>query len=151
WIAYRTADALLKIQVGGSSPPEKIADGGGVPTAWSPDGKWITGRVGDGIGIISPDGRQKRILFPRLFASSAVGWSRDSATVYLLEGGPLQPSRLSAADVERGIERLIREYPVDGSSYSETSASSARLYPSGDGRYLLSGRWSFRGSIWMIE
>jgi hypothetical protein len=153
WIAYRTLDSLMKVQVGGSALPVKIAATTLVPTAWSPDGKWITAGVDGGIGVVSPDGAEKRVLFRRPFPlfSASLGWSRDGATLFLLEGGLGDPVRLSAADVATGRERLIHAYPPDSRAYGEISQASARLYPSRDGKYLLGPRWSVRASIWLLE
>jgi hypothetical protein len=62
-----------------------------------------------------------------------------------------QPLRLFAIDVATGVERLIHEYPPDGRRYTELFLNTARLYPSRDGKSLLSSRWSVRSSIWMLE
>ncbi len=145
WIAYRVRSNLMKVQVGGSVPSVKIVD---VPAAWSPDGRWITAGIEGGVG----DGAQKRVLFKRPFQPlSAVGWSRDGATLFLMEGGQEVPVRLSAADVANGQERLIHEYSADGNTYAESYISSARLSSSRDGKYLLGPRWSVRSSIWLLE
>lgn len=152
WIAYRVGDALMKIQVGAAAPPVKIAGATSVPAAWSPDGNWITATVDGGTGVVSPDGARKRVLFKRPFQRfSCLGWSRDGATLFLMDGGMEDPVRLSASDVANGSERLIHAYPSDGNSYSELYVSSSRLYPSRDGKYLLGPRFSVRSSIWLLE
>ena len=71
---------------------------------------------------------------------SSLGWSRDGATLFLLEGGTGEPIRLSTADVAKGGERVIHDYPSDGSTYAELYVFSARLYSSQDGKYLLGFR-----------
>jgi dipeptidyl aminopeptidase/acylaminoacyl peptidase len=152
WIAYRAGESLMKVQVGGSAPATKLADTTAIPIAWSPDGKWITVGLDGGIGVIAPDGSQKRLLCKRPFQPfSALGWAREGATLYLMDGGMDEPLRLSAADVATGVERLIHEYPDDGNRYAELYVSTARLYPSRDGNVLLGSRWSVRSSIWMLE
>jgi serine/threonine protein kinase len=152
WIAYRAGEVLMKVEVGSSTPSVRIAETPMVPTAWSPDGQWITAGVEGGIGVISPDGARKRVLFKRPFLRwSSLGWSRDGTTLFLLEGGQEYPVRLSAADVRKGTERLIHEYPPDGNSYAELYVSNGRLYPSRDGKYLLGSRFSVRSSIWLLE
>jgi hypothetical protein len=152
WIAYRVGTLLKKVRVGNPAAPVVIAETGAVPVVWSPDGKWITLGVNDGIGIVSPDGTQKRTLIKRPFGaySSSIGWSRDGAVLYLLNkvGDHYQ---LSAIDVERGSERVIRDYPPSSFDYAELFLAAGRLYPSGDGRSLLATRTSFGSSVWMIE
>jgi eukaryotic-like serine/threonine-protein kinase len=152
WIAYRANGGLYKVRVGSPEPAVRLADSVRVPAAWSPGGKWITAEVEGGIGIVSADGAQKRVCFRRPFSgwSTSVGWSRDGATLFLLdrEGDHV---RLLAFDVERGAERVIRDYPADGRNYSELGQYSGRLSPSRDGKYLLGSRWEPRSSVWLLE
>ena len=152
WIAYQAGTQLKKVRVGNPAAPVVIAETGAVPAVWSPDGKWITLGVNDGIGIVSPDGTQKRTLIKRPFGAftSSIGWSRDGAILYLLNrvGDHYQ---LSAIDVERGSERVIRDYPPSGFDYAELFLAAGRLYASGDGKALLAARTSFGSSVWLME
>jgi eukaryotic-like serine/threonine-protein kinase len=152
WIAYRVGTLLKKVRVGNPAAPVVIAETGQVPAVWSPDGKWITLGLNDGIGVVSPDGAQKRTLIKRPFGNftSSLGWSREGAILYLLNrvGDHYQ---LSAIDVERGSERVIRDYPPSSFEYAELVQASSRLYPSGDGRSLLATRSSVGSSVWLME
>jgi serine/threonine protein kinase/dipeptidyl aminopeptidase/acylaminoacyl peptidase len=152
WIAYREGTTLKKVRVGSSAAPVPIAQTDTVPVIWSPDGKWITLGFDGGIGIISPDGSRKRLLIHRPFAGffASLGWSRDSAVLYLLDrvGGHY---RLSAFDIAGGSERVIRDYPPSDFNYSELTLACARLYPSADGKSLLAPRYSFGSSVWLLE
>ena len=153
WIAYNTTDALMKIQVGSSAPPVKVfAKTTPVPAAWSPDGKWITAGVDGQVGVVSADGKEQRVVFKHQYGSSALGWSRDGSTLYLLDGGLGDPVHLYAADVTKeGAERVIASYPPVSGFYSEIFQGSARLYPSRDGKYLLAPRFDVRSSVWLLE
>ena len=153
WIAYNTTDALMKIQVGSSAPPVKVfAKTTPVPAAWSPDGKWITAGVDGQVGVVSADGKEQRVVFKHQYGSSALGWSRDGSTLYLLDGGLGDPVHLYAADVTKGgAERVIASYPPLSGFYSEIFQGSARLYPSRDGKYLLAPRFDVRSSVWLLE
>src|SRR5215467_8051164 len=98
----------------------------------------------EGIGLISPDGSQRRVVARRPFGAigSALGWSADSMKLYLLEGSASDysdyvPYRLSAIDVQSGAERVIGEYPAARVSYSELNNFCARLSLSRDGKRLL--------------
>jgi len=161
WIAYYVSAsgnaplrALMKVQVGSSAPPTKVySQNPVVPTAWSPDGKWITTEVDGKIGVVSPDGSLKRVVFKDVSGDqieSALGWSRDGSTLFLLDGGFGIPLRLHAANVAKGTERLIATYPYSG-SYSELFAHSTRLSPSRDGKFLLAPRFNVRSSVWLLE
>jgi len=119
---------------------------------WSPDGKWITFAMDGGIGTISPDGARKQLLFRRPFGgfTASIGWSRDSALLYLMEKVG-DHYRLSAAAPVRGTERVIRDYRPDNFNYSELVQGTGRLYPSGDGKSLLVERYSYGSSVWLLE
>jgi eukaryotic-like serine/threonine-protein kinase len=152
WIAYRSNADVFKVQVGGGTPV-KVADSPPMPAAWSPDGKWITAGVDGGIGIVSPDGKEKRVAFRRPFQplDASIGWSRDGATLFLIESPDFHHPRLSAFDLATGKERVVRDYPADASHFAEVFQLSGRLYPSRDGKYLLGSRFSIRSSIWKLE
>jgi Tol biopolymer transport system component len=150
WIAYQANGSLMKIQVGGAAPV-KLAEIEPMPVCWSPDGKWITAGVDGGIGVISPDGNEKRVLIRRPFEGlgGALGWSRDGGTLYLLESN--DHPRLTAYDMAAGKERVIHDYPGDQRRYAELFQYSARLYPSRDGKYLLGPRFVLGSSLWLLE
>jgi eukaryotic-like serine/threonine-protein kinase len=152
WIAYRVGTLLEKVRVGNPAAPVVISETGAVPSVWSPDGKWITLGVNDGIGIVSPDGAQKRTLIKRPYGAltSSIGWSRDGAVLYLLNRVG-DHYRLSAVDVARGSERVIQDYPPSGFDFAENFLAAGRLYPSGDGKSLLTTRNSIGSSVWVME
>jgi Tol biopolymer transport system component len=152
WLAYRVGTALKKVRVGSSEAPSVIAKTGEVPCAWSPDGQWITFAMDGGIGVVSPDGARKQLLFRRPFGgySASLGWSRDSARLYLIDNAG-DHYRLSAVEVARGTERVIREYPADNFNYAELVQAAGRLYPSGDGKSVLAPRYSVGSSVWLLE
>jgi Tol biopolymer transport system component len=131
WIAYLTRTGLWKVEAGGSAAPVRIFEPmGNVPAAWSPDGKWITAVVEGKIGVVSPDGTQKRVCFnrPNQDFTASLGWSRDGSTLFLMEKIP-DHSRLSAFDLARSTERVVRDYPPDTKNYADPVTPGSRLYP----------------------
>jgi eukaryotic-like serine/threonine-protein kinase len=153
WIAYNINGALWKVDAGGASPPVRITDGTTiVAAAWSPDGAWITAAVDGKIGVVSPDGAQKRVCFDQPYKefTSSLGWSRDGATLYLMQWQG-DHSRLSAYDVARKAVRVVRDYPADRGIYAEDASAASRLYPSRDGKRLLGSRWASRASVWVLD
>jgi serine/threonine protein kinase len=152
WIAYRMGTLLKKVRVGNPAAPVVISEAGAVPSVWSPDGKWITLGVNDGIGIVSPDGAQKRTLIQRPYGSitSSIGWSRDGAVMYFLNRVG-DHYRLSAVDVASGSERVIQDYPPSALDFAENFLATGRLSLSGDGKSLLTTRNSIGSSVWMME
>ncbi len=152
WIAYRVGTLSKKVRVGNPAAPVVISETGAVPAVWSPDGKWITLGVNDGIGIVSPDGAQKRILIQRPYGSltSSIGWSRDGAVLYFLNRVG-DHYRLSAVDIASGSERVIQDYPPSALDFAENFVATGRLSLSGDGKSLLTTRNSIGSSVWMME
>jgi serine/threonine protein kinase len=152
WIAYREGTALKKVRVGSSAAPVSIGKTEPVPIVWSPDGKWITLGFDGGIGIVSPDGSQRRLLIHRPFAgyTASLGWSRDGALLYLFDQVG-DNYRLTAVDVARGTEHVIHEYPPTDYRYGELYLASGRMYPSGDGKSLLASRGLVGSSVWLME
>ncbi len=71
----------------------------GKSPTWSPDGEWIAFHNGDTYYAIRPDGQERKPLFRRKNARSALWWSPDSRLVaYLAVANPLAGSL--ALDVE---------------------------------------------------
>jgi Tol biopolymer transport system component len=88
WLAFAYAKGgrgfLAKVEVGTPRTPIMIEEAAaGFAPSWSPDGHWITIQLPEGFGVVSPDGRNKRVLSQKLRGNSDVvhGWSRDSSTV----------------------------------------------------------------------
>ena len=86
--------------------------------AWSPDGRWIavgqarTRSSGSRLLLISPDGRQAKVLnapgdpYPWYYA---IIWSKDSRTIYVANSNEEGPT-LYAIDVRTGATRTIAKY-----------------------------------------
>ena len=94
---------LFLVSASGGTPKQLTTQGGLWPY-WSPDGKFIAYVGGAALRIITPQGRNERVIVPRLLfgAVSAIGgWSADSRTIYF---------RVRANDGNLNIARVL----VDG-------------------------------------
>ena len=151
-IAFRSGSEVVVAQVGTDAKPVSIARTERVPTVWSPDGKWITAGLDGGVGIVSPDGAQRKLLTHRPFDlySSSLGWSRDSVLLYLMEEIDGH-ARLSAIEIATGRERIIHDYPPNEDRFAELNTGTGRLYPSADGKSLIAPRYRLGSAIWMME
>jgi len=141
---------LSKQKVGSSMPPVRVSQAAGqFRPAWSPDGKWITIQLPEGFGIISPDGKEKKILFhgnPGL--GSACGWSHEPSILYLAYLKD-QNLILSAFDVRTGAERKVSN--LGAARFSYFSTYSLLLSEAPDGKSLAGSFLRPDADIWMIE
>jgi eukaryotic-like serine/threonine-protein kinase len=78
----------------------------GLRPQWSPDGRWIVCDTDDGAMIVSPDGKQKRLISEESWLAST--WAADSKHVYVLrEADKLRHYALTSVDIETAQERII--------------------------------------------
>jgi Tol biopolymer transport system component len=76
---------LVKVRVGSSDAPVILTETEFHHVAqWSPIGEWITYAQRDGFGIISPDGKESRVLFKGRPPIMPAFWSKDGNTLYAL-------------------------------------------------------------------
>jgi roadblock/LC7 domain-containing protein len=88
WVAYHGVHdgrfAVMKARIGGTSTPEFLA---GVatfaPVRWSPRGDWIVFGDGEVLRVVSPYGKQNRVISRRIWET--YGWSADGGSVYSIQ------------------------------------------------------------------
>jgi Tol biopolymer transport system component len=104
WIAYQHNDtvrrALVKVAVGGSTGPQELAELAPVwqHPQWSPKGDWISCLTAEGLTLVSPDGKQRRVLLAGT-GLNPHGWSRDAATIYGLQEDSRRHTIVARIDV----------------------------------------------------
>jgi Tol biopolymer transport system component len=84
WIAYYgTRDgksSLFKARVGSDQAPEVLTEASQFPVRWSPRGDWIAFRSGRELRVVSPDGKQTRVLSNQIWET--YGWSKGGLALY---------------------------------------------------------------------
>lgn len=154
WVAFTSLGqppAYMRVRVGQSSPPEmihpvdiRISD---AVALWSPRGQSIALAAAEGVLLVSPDGKQKRVLRKTRFAAAA--WSRDGSVLYGVDESPAG-SRVIALNVDTGAEREIgvlqAENPLRAIWYP-----GRRLSLSYDGRSLVSTVVDLSGDVWWLD
>ena len=153
WIAFiyqGPPSGLMRIRVGSGDPPEMIwpID---VPMAafsgdWSPRGDWIAVAAKEGVMLVSPDGKTKRLLRKPFF--SGMAWSPDGATLYGLQEG--RDEHIVAVEVATGHERVVARIP-SGMLLRELWFPAQRMRLSRDGKTLAATWIKQSGDIWMLE
>jgi Tol biopolymer transport system component len=112
WIAYSGLHggktAVMKIRVGANTPGEFVADMATLQLVrWSPRGDWIVFRDGDLLRIVSPDGKQNRVINQRPWET--YGWSKDGSALYGIASGEDHRLVLGKIDVASGKESQIAD------------------------------------------
>jgi Tol biopolymer transport system component len=155
WLACtRTEEGkrfVQKFQIGSASPPIRIGQTGNMRPAWSPDGKWITVLLPEGLGLVSPDGKETKLLTHRIPTNTAaIGWARDGKTLFMADRID-EHMVLIALDVASSRERRIADYGVTSFNFGNNFIRSSGLSVSRDGRSLLANTLAYHAEIWMIE
>jgi Tol biopolymer transport system component len=154
WIAFTSQgppSGVMKARVGGNEPGEMLwtldlSVLRCVPE-WSPKGDWIAVPSKDGTVLVSPDGKNNRVL--RSHAFSAMTWSRDGTILYgLEEGGPQQ--RIIAVNVASGQEREAARVPP-GVVLSAIWIPGAKMSLAPDGKSVTATTVHIGGDIWLME
>ena len=137
---------LARISLDGQAKPERVLEtASSMPPAWSPDGKWIAVSVMEGLALVSPDGKSKRVLLSRTMENYAAPvFSKDGGTLYLTEG-----TRLTAIDAASAKERTVAEYPELRLITQTMNANSPGL--SADGKSLITTSLKIESAIYLIE
>lgn len=148
WITFVSVsggkNSLWKARVGGSGGSQLLKDNllHDFPQ-WSPDGRWITYGMPNEFGIISPDGRTKRVLSKESWM--AYVWSRDAKAIYGLRPVNGQVG-LFLIDLRTGAERMLLRLGQEGHTIR---AGGFSLAP--DGKRFLASIVNVKANIWLLE
>jgi serine/threonine protein kinase len=136
---------LLKVPSGGGAPATVPGDGIRdfyLGVRWSPDGRWIAGVAPEGVQLVSPDGKQERMLTDR---ASAGDFSPDGQTYYALRRGEKHFWIVVPIDVATGREATPRTLPVAAGTYVGSMSLNR------DGKRMVVHVNELKYDLWMIE
>jgi Tol biopolymer transport system component len=98
---------LLTTRIGGDGP--RILVEGLAPESrpvWSPDGRWVLHDAPDGLSIVSPDGKDPRVISEDVWIAYA--WGADSSRVYgLKEADRPRHYMMVSLDIATGKEEVV--------------------------------------------
>ena len=133
----------MKIPLGGGKPVPIGETSRSGETDWSPSGEWIYQTWGDKLRLASDDGKTHKVLdSPR---TSAVGFSRDGATLYALRRNSEQKWELAELGVPDGREKKITPLDLPLS----VTIEGFSLHP--DGKSFAISVGTARYDIWLLE
>ncbi len=117
WISYFRRKAgqweIAKAPVGGGKPVTVMRVPFSYATAWSPSGEWIAFNNAEGLQLISPDGKSRKVLDRSETGACCLrfGFSKDGATVYLLLRGT-RSWEIVSIDVRTAAQKKVSELAV---------------------------------------
>jgi Tol biopolymer transport system component len=137
-------------QVGSSAPPQMLVADVSLMVApeWSPSGEWIACANREGVELISPEGKRRRLL-PRV-RGSALLWSRDGSAIYTIgprEGGG---SQLLFMDVGTGVVKVVSTFAPD-LVFSTGMNPGLRFSMAAAGKSFLASVRRLRTDLWILD
>jgi Tol biopolymer transport system component len=151
WIAYaewRDREWMLaKVRMGSGEEPVVLRRDGAPNAAprWSPRGDWITWETEQGFVLVSPDGKEQRVISHDQWLVHT--WSRDGSEVFgISETEDLRLS-LVAVDARTGKARGL----VDLGASPPVNNPVKGLNLSADGRSIATSIVRLRGDLWLVD
>jgi Tol biopolymer transport system component len=150
WVAYFRMRAkiweIAKAPVGGGMAVTLMPTGFSYATAWSPSGQWIGFDNGDGLQLVSPDGKSHKVLDKSENGAccNRFGFSKDGATVYLIRRGP-RNWEIVSFDVATAAQKRVFELAVPVSA----DLQGFSLNP--NGKSFATSLGTTRHDIWLVE
>jgi serine/threonine protein kinase/dipeptidyl aminopeptidase/acylaminoacyl peptidase len=153
WIKPDGSLPIATVSVGSDRTPHEIipATPGLNGPEWSPSGKWIAVSTFMSVTLVSPDGKDTRML-PTLNAP-ALAWSKDSKTIYGLAYNS-DPPALKALDVATGSVRTLAEYRVGFQPLALIEngyTGSIRISLAPDGKSVAVGTATSEADVWILD
>jgi roadblock/LC7 domain-containing protein len=158
WIAYYSArggkSAVLKARVGANAQPEMVAYAGLIkPVRWSPRGDWIAFDDIPGLRIVSPDGKQHRVINPRHWLT--YGWSNDGASLYGIASIENRHLILARMEVPSGRETRLADLGRITASTGLADLVGTFQYRgfslNPDGKSFLTSVYRANLNLWLLE
>jgi Tol biopolymer transport system component len=158
WIAYYSLyngkNAILKIRVGANRPPELVTETAVPnPVRWSPRGDWIAWNDDRKLTLVSPDGKQRRLLSEKEWFT--YGWSKDGNSIYGISMGGnrrLYVSRIEIASAREDVVTDLGPLPaaMDLARFADDFPYRGfSLHP--DGKGFLTSAVDIKGDIWLLQ
>jgi Tol biopolymer transport system component len=158
WIAYYSEPggrfAILKIRVGANTLPELVTyTGGSAPPQWSPLGNWIAFRDGNQMRIVSPDGKESKIVSGQRWET--YGWSKDGSSLYGIVSGEDRHLSLRRWDLATGRELTIADLGPTPPGFDLANDQGNFWYRgfslNPDGKSFLTSAYRMQTHIWLMH
>jgi Tol biopolymer transport system component len=154
WLAYLVTEGgvlqLASSRVGGSAPPQMLVTDVSLMVApeWSPTGEWIACANREGVELISPDGKRRRLL-PKVRASALL-WSRDGSLIYTVGPREAGGSQLLSMDISTGVVKVVSAF-APNLVFSTGMNPGLRFSMAADGKSFLASVRRLRTDLWILD
>jgi Tol biopolymer transport system component len=150
WIAYTEWTdrqwMLAKVRVGTGDAPVVLRTDG-VPNAtpaWSPTNDWITWETQQGFVLVSPDGKQQRVLSDDHWLAHT--WSTDGSRIFGIRETEQLRLSLVALDARTGSARVVADLGPSPSVNNPVKGLSM----SAEGGSIITSLLRLRGGLWTL-
>jgi Tol biopolymer transport system component len=146
--------AVMKIRVGSLHPPDLVTYVATPrPVRWSPKGDWLAWDDAGKLTLVSPEGKQRRIVSRKQWFTYS--WSKDGDALFgisLSENHHLVIGRIDAASERETTVADLGPAPamLDLAQFeSDFPYRGFSLHP--DGKSFLTSALGIKGDIWLLE
>jgi Tol biopolymer transport system component len=146
--------AVMKIRVGSPHPPDLVTYAAtATPVRWSPLGDWLAWDDAGKLTLVSPDGKQRRILSQKRWFT--YGWSKERDALFgigLSDNRHLIVGRIDGGSARETLVADLGPAPavLDLAQYqSDFPYRGFSLRP--DGKSFLTSALGIKGDIWLLE
>jgi Tol biopolymer transport system component len=158
WIAYYSLhngkNAIMKIRVGANRAPELVTEIAVTnPVRWSPRGDWIAWNDDRKLTLVSPDGKQRRLLSEKEWFT--YGWSKDGSAIYGISMDRKRHLFVSRIEIAGSREDVVTDLgtlpaAMDLARFADDFPYRGfSLHP--DGKSFLTSAVDIKGDIWLLQ
>ena len=157
WITYYSRhngkNAILKVRVGGNRPELVTEIAVTNPVRWSPQGDWIAWNDNRKLTLVSPDGKQRRVLSEKEWFT--YGWSKDGSAIYGISMDLNRHLFVLRIEIARSREDVVTDLgPLPAAMDLARFADDVpyrgfSLHP--DGKSFLTSAVDIKGDIWLLQ
>jgi eukaryotic-like serine/threonine-protein kinase len=158
WIAYYSLhngkNAILKARVGSNRASELVTEIAVTnPVRWSPRGDWIAWNDDRKLTLVSPDGKQRRLLSEKEWFT--YGWSKDGNSIYGISMSGNRHLYVSRIEITSSREDVVTDLgplpaAMDLARFADDFPYRGfSLHP--DGKSFLTSALDIKGDIWLLQ
>jgi len=116
---------------------------------WSPAGDWISYQTENGLHLVSPDGRNTRLVSKDLWLTN--GWSGDGKIMYGIRQTDSRRLTVASIDVATGEEKMIADLGPSPALLGGPGQTIIGFSMAPDGKRFATSLLRAKGDLWILE